>query len=495
MQAESWEPQVAESHISVVVLLGERAFKLKKPVRLPFVDLSTRERREALCHREVELNRRLAPDVYLGVLSICGPDGEPLDHLVAMRRMPAGRRLSRLVGNDPEIGSHLQEVARVVAAFHAQAATSADIDAAATPDAVRKLWEDNASGLRPFVGRLLPVAQAEAVERQALRYVDGRSRLFERRIAEGHVRDGHGDLLADDVFCLDDGPRILDCLEFDDRLRYGDVLLDVAFLAMDLERLGTPDLAQRFLDWYAEFSGRSVPASLAGHYVAYRAHVRSKVACLRHDQGVEEAADEARFLLDLAHRHLEETAVRLVLVGGLPGTGKSTLARGLADARGWVVLRSDEVRKELADLPSAASAPSAWGEGLYRPERTAATYDELLRRASIALAEGESVVLDASWAHRRFREEAARATETVAAELVELHCTAPPEVAAARIRSRPSTDPSDATAEIAARMAEETDPWPSATPIDTSGPPEAALAATLDIVATVPARRESSETP
>jgi hypothetical protein len=226
---------------------------------------------------------------------------------------------------------------------------------------------------------------ADAVERLAHRYLDGRSRLFERRIAEGHIRDGHGDLLADDVFCLDDGPRILDCLEFDDRLRYGDVLLDVAFLAMDLECLGAPDLARRFLDWYTEFSGRPFPASLASHYVAYRAHVRAKVACLRHDQGVEDAADEARCLLDLAHRHLEEAAVRLVLVGGLPGTGKSTLARGLADARGWAVLRSDEVRKELTGLPAAVPASSAWGEGLYRPEMTAATYAELLRRASAAL--------------------------------------------------------------------------------------------------------------
>jgi predicted kinase len=227
--------------------------------------------------------------------------------------------------------------------------------------------------------------------------------------------------------------------------------------------------------------------------VAYRAHVRSKVACLRHDQGDEDAAAEARRLLDLAHRHLEEAAVRLVLVGGLPGTGKSTLARGLAEARGWTMLRSDEVRKELAGLPAAARTSSAWGEGLYRPEMTAATYGELLRRASAALSEGESVVLDASWAGRHFREEATRAAGAVAADLVELRCVAPLDVAAARMRSRAPTDPSDATLEVATRMAEDTDPWPSATPIDTSGTPQAALAVALVVVATMPGARSTME--
>jgi len=178
------------------------------------------------------------------------------------------------------------------------------------------------------------------------------------------VRDGHGDLLAEDIFLLDDGLRVLDCIEFNDRLRHGDVLADVAFLAMDLERLGEPALAARFLDWYREFSGRPHPSTLVEHYIAYRAHVRAKIACLRHAQGDPDAANEAAMLLTLAVRHLERGGVRMVLLGGLPGTGKTTLGPALADATGWSLLRSDEVRRDLGrNLGPAGLASRQSGSG------------------------------------------------------------------------------------------------------------------------------------
>lgn len=156
--------------------------------------------------------------------------------------------------------------------------------------------------------------------------------MFAERIRAGRVVDGHGDLLADDIFCLDDGVRILDCLEFDDRLRWLDGLDDACFLAMDLERLGLPDLARRFTSWYAEYSGDPAPESLRHHYVAYRAFVRAKVACLRARAGDGQAAAEAWQLAGMTLGHLRAGAVSLVLVGGLPGTGKTTLA-GAARAR------------------------------------------------------------------------------------------------------------------------------------------------------------------
>lgn len=483
--------ELVETHISVLVFLGDRAYKLKKPVRFGFLDFSTREAREAACHREVDLNRRLAPDVYLGVADVRGPDGELWDHLVVMRRLPASRRLSTMVADhEPTVPGHLRALARRIASFHAAAERGPDIDVSATRDAVAADWEDNVREMAPFVG---PVLDPEVVERVTCRfraYLAGRDPLFAQRIAHGHVCDGHGDLQAADVFCLDDGPRVLDCIEFNDRFRHGDVLNDVAFLAMDLERLGTPHLAVRFLDDYREFSGEQAPASLAHHYVAYRAHVRAKVACLRWAQeepgspGAAGALDEARRLLDLCDRHLERARVRLVAVGGLPGTGKTTLARGLGDRLGWSVLRTDEVRKELAGLSPLTPAQAPYGEGLYTGAVTEATYAELLRRATTLAALGSSAVLDASWIRAEDRARLRRAAADVHAELVELHCVAPPDVAAERIRTRLArrTDVSDATAEVAAAMAAEADPWPEAATVDTTGSKPASLRAALDLL-------------
>ena len=173
------------------------------------------------------------------------------------------------------------------------------------------------------------------------------------------MRDGHGDLLADDIFCLDDGPRILDCIEFDDRLRHGDVLADVAFLAMDLERVGAADLGGRFLSWYREFAAETYPESLAQHYVAYRAHVRAKVACLRASQGDTAAGDRARQLLRMTEDHLKPGPGRAHHRRRATWYGKSTLAAALADRLGWTVLRSDEVRKDLAGIGHTTPAASA----------------------------------------------------------------------------------------------------------------------------------------
>lgn len=466
---------VAETHVSVLVFVGDRAYKLKKPVALGFLDFSTREAREAACRREVELNRRLAPDVYLGVADVVGPDGHPCDHLVVMRRMPAARRLAALVRAGVDVEDGVRRVARLVAAFHERAATSDEIAAAGSVASVRRNWEDNFQQMAPFVGTVLDPERAGRVELLARRYLDGRSALFARRASSGLVRDGHGDLLAEDVFLLDDGPRVLDCIEFDDRLRWGDVLADVAFLAMDLERLGTPDLAARFLDWYREFSGHPHPTSLAEHYVAYRAHVRSKVACLRHAQGDPTAAGEAADLLALCRLHLERGRVRVALVGGLPGTGKSTLSAGLADAPGWSLLRSDEVRRDLG----RNAGPGAYRSGAYGDASVEVTYRELLSRARMALGLGESVVLDASWRHEGWRAMARQVAEEACADVVELRCEAPVEVAAARIAARPD-GLSDARTGTLAAMTADFDPWPEAAAIDTTGEPATSVAAALE---------------
>lgn len=485
----------AETHSAVVFFLGDRAYKVKKPVNLGFLDFRSRETREAVCHREVELNRRLSPDVYLGVADVLDPDGNPCDHLVVMRRMPPERRLSTLLtspeelasGDGPAEGSlapiedHLWHLAHLLAAFHSRADRSPDVDRAASREALAGRWADNTKVLTEQGGHLVDGDWVEKVQALAQRYLDGRGHLFEHRIAEGRACDGHGDLLADDIFCLDDGPRVLDCIEFNDEFRYGDVLADVAFLAMDLERLGHPELAHRFLAAYREHAADNWPASLAHHHIAYRAHVRAKVAAIRADQGDEPSIAEARTLLDMAHRHLQEGRVRLILVGGLPGTGKSTLATGLGDAVDATVLRSDEIRKELAGLLRDARAGAPYGEGIYTPAATATTYNTMLARAATALGMGETVVLDASWLDTEWRTEARTVARRASADVVELRCDTPAGSAARRMEARAAagTDPSDATPGIAARMATQAAPWPTAATVDTSGPPESALASAL----------------
>ena len=470
---------VAETHSGVVFFLGDRAYKLKKPVDLGFLDFRTREARLDACRREVALNRRLAPDVYLGIADVHGPDGEPCDHLVVMRRMPDDRRLSSMIGAGVDVTEHLAGLAALLARFHAGADRSSSIDEMAGRDAVRRRWETNHDEMAPFRGTVLDPEVEDGVITLARRYLAGRGALFEQRIEEGRACDGHGDLLADDIFCLDDGPRVLDCLEFDDRLRFGDALADVAFLAMDLERMRRPDLAAEFLARYRDASGDRWPPSLAHHHIAYRAQVRAKVAADAVSPCDHRTAATAARLLALSHDHLRPARVRLVLVGGGPGTGKSTVARSIAAPLDALTLRSDEVRKSLAGLDPLVPSPAPIEEGLYRPTMTSATYTELLARARTALELGRTVVLDATWRDPRWREAAAGVASAAAADLVELRCVAPLDVALERVRRRSGTDASDATEEVTRALSGGDGGWTTATEIDTSGEAGPAISAAL----------------
>jgi pyruvate,water dikinase len=461
--ARGWDPWCVarETHCGAVVLLGDRAYKFKKPVSLGFLDFTDRRTRHQVCEREVELNRRLAPDVYLGVGTLDAP-GESPEPVVVMRRLPDERRLSFLVRSGRDVTEQLRAVAHVMATFHARARTGPEVIDEGRRDALRSRWDANVARARATAHPAFAGGALDEVAVLVQRFLDGRGDLLDDRIRRGAIVDGHGDLTADDVFCLDDGPRLLDCLEFDDRLRYVDRLDDIAFLAMGLDELGASDAAAFLIDTWADCIGDPAPASLVHHYIAYRAFVRAEVGSM---QGAQDADAVGRYLAT-ALAHLRAADVKLVLVGGPPASGKTTLAGAVADRLGMVLISTDRIRKENAGLDPRVHAPADFGAGIYSAGHTRATYAAALERAERLLRRGESVVLDATWSSTAERERAAELARRVCADLVELRCQVDPATARQRLLTRDSL--SDADESVAARIRGRFDPWPSSHDIDTS---------------------------
>ena len=462
--------EVRETHTGVIVLAGDRAYKAKKPVLTDFLDFRDVAARERVCAHEVLLNSRLAPDGYLGVGHFSSPRGGADEPVIVMRRYPADRSLAELVAHDEPLGAAVSAIASTLARFHRTATRSPAVDAEARSSVIAGRWTENLDVLDGRLGAALSHWQLADVRRLSAQYLSGRAELFAKRIESGRIVDGHGDLLAADVFCMPDGPVMLDCLEFDDRLRYVDGLDDASFLAMDLEFLGRADLAEAFLDDYRRVADDQAPASLAYFYIAYRALVRAKVDCIRAEQGVAAAIEDARRHLLLARQHLRTATVQLVLVGGGPGSGKSTLARELAPAIGAVIISTDDVRRELADSGEMSGEPGRYGSGRYEPQCVDAVYDAALRRAAALMERGCSVILDGTWRDARHRQNARAVAEQHCCPAVELECVVGIEEALERIRLRSDTSKSEVTPAIAERMYRTAPEWPNANRIDTTQP-------------------------
>lgn len=454
-----------------MLLLGDLAIKWKKPVRLGFVDFGELAQRRSACEREVELNSRLAPDVYLGVAEVELWHEVAVEYLVVMRRLPAERRLAALAEAGSVESGQLEDLASMLSSFHDAAERSEGIDREGTAPAVLDRWRRNAAELDAALDDEAARALNHEVLDLAVRYVEGRAGLFASRIERGRVCDGHGDLLADDVYLLADGPRVLDCLEFDDALRFGDALSDVAFLAMDLEHLGHAELAARFLSAYRVASGDEWPASLLEHYLAYRAQVRAKVWQLRHLDGEPGASARAASLLELARRHLSRASPCMVLVGGLPGSGKSTLSDAIAGELDARVLRTDELRELVVPEPAALASPRRFGEWPYSPEARDAAYRAMFGAARATLAAGRSVVLDATFSDERWRRAAARLAADLTSRFSAVHCVAPPRVLRRRLAAR-RPGSSQATGEVATGLRRIEDPWDRVWRLDSTGPVE-----------------------
>jgi aminoglycoside phosphotransferase family enzyme/predicted kinase len=493
--------EVRQTHISVVFLAGSFAYKVKKPVNLGFVDYGTSERRRHFCEEEVRLNRRLAPDVYLGVAPVVRDgdrvrlegEGEAVEWAVKMARLPDAAALRARLERGELTAEALGELADRLAAFHASAEGGERVAASASFEVVARNARENFEQAAPQAGVTLSRA---VLDRLKVRTESALARLrgvIEDRAARGVARDTHGDLRLDHVYWFPERTRpndwvVVDCIEFADRFRHADPVADVAFLAMELTHSGRDDLAAAFSEGYLRASGDGQGGALLPFYKAYRAAVRGKVEGMKlaeseiPEAGRRAARELARSLWMVALRELEDGRGRpgVVLVGGLPGTGKSTLARDLAARAGLTVIRSDEVRKELAGRAGQDSAAAPFGEGLYTPEWDDRTYAECLRRADAIVYEGGRALVDAT-----FREEARRRLFLDAAlrwgvASCLLLCRADPGVVRARLANRRG-DASDAdwsVYEQAARRWEEPSPRTRAATrlIDSGQSPAEALA-------------------
>ena len=468
---------VRETLVSWVFLAGDRAYKLKKPLVLPFLDYGTRQRRREMCGEEVRLNRRLAPDLYLGVRSVAASadglalaaedDPRAVDYLVEMRRFDEQRTLAAKLERGELKRGEVVALARVLARFHTRAPRAA---AAGVPVlAVERRMTENFHELLAIVEQRAEIEWVLALERFAHAFVVAHAQMLNARARCGCVREVHGDLRAEHVL-LDETVQVIDCIEFDRRLREVDLADELAFLVMDLTAIGGERFARMLVRAYRDAGGDPGDDRLIAFYAAYRALVRAKVALLRAAQypavssehGHESAA--ARDLLAVAERFAWRARLPLVIVVcGVPAAGKTHLAQALAEVSHLPHLSSDLTRKRLARIRPHQRAASA----VYTPEFNLLTYAELGRRAARETTACGGAVVDATFRHRADRDAFADGFGD-AAPVLFVECRAPARVLAERAahRDREPRRVSDASLSVVVR---ESSAWE---PLDEL-PPEA----------------------
>ncbi|MBI4084199.1 MAG: AAA family ATPase [Candidatus Lambdaproteobacteria bacterium] len=467
------EIQVVQTHISTVFLTPAFVFKFKRPVKLGFADFHTLPSRKRFCQAELRLNARLAPGVYLGVQALrragngYSLDGGEavVDYAVVMRRLPAEEMLDARVRQGTIGPAELEALAALIADFHRRQRGGRALARYGSLALIRQNWEENFRQVLPYVNTTLTDARYSEIDRAVFRYLARNRGLFEMRVREGFIRDGHGDLRCEHIHLGADGIRIIDCIEFNDRFRYGDVASDLAFLLMDLSALGHPELGRELMQRYVARTGDETLPRLVPFYACYRAFVRGKVLSMKlADPKL--ADDEARHLLErargffaLSAEFAKEMAPPVVLVlAGLMGTGKSSLAAALASQAGLPVLSSDAIRKELAAAAGAAIPEfpnlSEWGEGIYAESWNTATYRTLFERARSLLRQGQSVILDASFAREARRSEAFALARAEGGEPYLIECHLPETQIRDRLAARIATAPgiSDGRAELLAEQ-------------------------------------------
>lgn len=457
------EIEFKETHVSRLYLTRDFVYKIKKPVDYGFLNFTTLDRRRFYCEEEVRLNRRFSPDTYLGIKEVrrssegvrLDGSGELLDYAVWMKRLPDERMLDNLIkARSAELPATMAPLGALLARIEADADICLENSGMSNLEEVRRNWRENFEQITPYTGQTLSTRSLELCRSYVDAFVQSHQELLLQRELDGFVRDGHGDLHAEHI-CLTDPIRIYDCIEFNRRFRIADVAADLAFLLMDLEVRDRRDLAAELLAGFQRNSAADPDLDiLLPFYKVYRAFVRGKVeSFLSADETVAEALRtearrQARRYFNLALGYLMQPC--LILTCGLMGSGKTTLARSLAWATGAEILRSDEIRKELAGDTGKKSSEEGFEEGIYSSQWTRRTYDTLAQRATAALHQGRIVIADASFADSAQRLRFFELAHVAGRPCFVLHLTCDTLVLEKRLRARTEkgTDVSDGRIEL-----------------------------------------------
>jgi hypothetical protein len=480
------EAELVQTHISAVLLGRDKVLKLKKPVDFGFLDYTTIEKRRKACRDEVRLNRRMCDETYLGVQPVVAVNGAPrlagdgpvMDYGVLMRRLPADRMLDAMVRQRTVTEAVIQRVAKRLHEFHRTAGRGAAAKKWGTWDQIRGNWLENFEQTEAYRGRTISAAAFEAIRGWVEGQLGRRRDEFERRVRENRILDGHGDLRCESI-CITNGICIFDCIEFNDRLRCCDPASEVAFLAMDLDARGRPDLGYYFCEEYERLAEDTGLFHLLPFYRCYRAYVRGKVLSFRLDEPEftpaekELARSRASVFFDLAQRYASPLPANvLIVVCGLSGTGKTSLARAIAGEFGLRAVSTDAVRQQLF---GAEKRPAAFGQGVYSSEAGAQTYEAAIAKGCRFAKEIGGAVLDGTFLNAAHRDMLKQAAARAGCAVRWIDCVLPEEATRQRMEQRQLRKDglSDANWEVHVRqLAGMTQPCPPPEPgrltVDTS---------------------------
>ena len=459
--------ELIETHISWVLLAGRFAYKLKKPVDFGFLDFTALAARKRFCEEELRLNRRTAPELYLDVVPIGGTPDDPrlgatpaIEYAVKMRRFAQDALLDRIAKRGELTAERVDAIAAAVAGFHARIERAPRASACGSPERVAAFAEQNFDQLDTLVAAPADFEHLEALRTWTGLEFSARREIFAERKREGFVRECHGDLHLGNIALIDDRPVAFDCIEFNDDLRWIDVMSEVAFLVMDLLDQKLDALAWRCLDRYLQLTGDYGGLAVLRFYLVYRAVVRAKIACMRARQpgldaaGQARLADEYRGYFRLARRLAESARPAIVLMHGLSGSGKTTIAQSLLESLGAIRVRSDVERKRLHGLDPLVRTHQPPGAGLYGPEVTRRTYDRLAEVARAIVDAGFPAIVDATSLRRHERDGVRELARTLGVPFAIATCSAPEALLRQRVmaRERVGADASEATTAVLDRQ-------------------------------------------